>query len=234
MAVVAVLLIMAIGNQLGGTDPEPTRADELAPAAAAPTTARPLAVSQESSSEPQTSSPETPVFSTPAPTPNTTLPAYPQSGREMIAQDSELDPALTYGAIVNGDISQICAAARPATSIASRRESVKDFVVLFALAIAASDVEFLLDRLHPAVVGGFGLDLCQNWIEAEILQLGDYQLTGPVEGPRNQSFTTPTGTGTIEDAYSAPVTFVFQGQLFNAEGGFVLIGDEMHWLGQCR
>ncbi|MCZ6662840.1 MAG: hypothetical protein O6951_07925 [Actinobacteria bacterium] len=113
-------------------------------------------------------------------------------------------------------------------------ESVEEFVVLFALAIGAGDIEFLLDRLHPAAVGGFGLDLCRNWIEAEILQLGDYQLTGPAEGPRDQSFTTPAGTGTIEDAYSAPVSFTFQGQLFDAEGDFALIGIEMYWLGQCR
>ena len=106
--------------------------------------------------------------------------------------------------------------------------------MLFALAIGAGDIEFLLDRLHPAAVGGFGLDLCRNWIEAEILQLGDYQLTGPAEGPRDQSFTTPAGTGTIADAYSAPVSFTFQGQLFDAEGDFALIGTEMYWLGQCR
>ncbi len=113
-------------------------------------------------------------------------------------------------------------------------ESVEEFVVLFALAIGAGDVEFLLDRLHPAAVGGFGLDLCRDWIEVEILQLGDYQLTGPAEGPRDQSFTTPAGTGTIADAFSAPVSFIFQGQLFDAEGDFALIDTEMYWLGQCR
>ncbi|MCH8900579.1 MAG: hypothetical protein IH942_08850 [Acidobacteria bacterium] len=122
----------------------------------------------------------------------------------------------------------------PTTTTIVQPESVEEFVVLFALAIGAGDIEFLLDRLHPAAVGGFGLDLCRNWIEAEILQLGDYQLTGPAEGPRDQSFTTPAGTGTIADAYSAPVSFTFQGQLFDAEGDFALIGTEMYWLGQCR
>ena len=122
----------------------------------------------------------------------------------------------------------------PTTTTILQPESVEEFVVLFALAIGAGDIEFLLDRLHPAAVGGFGLDLCRNWIEAEILQLGDYQLTGPAEGPRDQSFTTPAGTGTIADAYSAPVSFTFQGQLFDAEGDFALIGTEMYWLGQCR
>ncbi len=116
----------------------------------------------------------------------------------------------------------------------STAETVEEFVVAFAAAIAANDVDFLFDRLHPAVVGGFGPALCRSWIEGEILLLGDYALAGPVEGPRDQSFTTPAGTGTIVDAFAAPVSFVFQGQSFDGEGGFAQIGNDMFWLGQCR
>jgi hypothetical protein len=113
-------------------------------------------------------------------------------------------------------------------------ETVDEFVVLFAEAIAASDVDFLFDRLHPAVVGGFGPDLCRNWVEDEILQFSNYELAGPAEGPRDQPFTTPAGTGVIENSFSAPIKFTFQGQDFDAEAGFALVGTDMHWLGQCR
>ena len=113
-------------------------------------------------------------------------------------------------------------------------ESVEDFVELFASAIAGDDVDFLFDRLHPASVGGFGPDLCRNWIENEIVTLENYQLTSDMAGPHDQSFTTPAGTGTIENAYSADVSFSFQGQLINGEAGFALIVGVMHWLGQCR
>ena len=113
-------------------------------------------------------------------------------------------------------------------------ETVDDFVELFAAAIAAANVDFLFDRLHPATLGGFGPDLCRNWIEQEILTLENYQLTSEVAGPRDQSFTTPAGTGTIENAYSADVSFSFQGQLINGGAGFALIDGVMHWLGQCR
>ncbi len=113
-------------------------------------------------------------------------------------------------------------------------ETVEEFVLAFAAAIAVGDVEFLFDRLHPAVVGGFGPALCRSWIEGEVLLLGNYELSGPVEGPRDQSFTTPAGTGTIPDAFAAPVSFVFQGQSFDGEGGFALVDNEMFWLGQCR
>ncbi len=113
-------------------------------------------------------------------------------------------------------------------------ETVEEFVLAFAAAIAVGDVEFLFDRLHPAVVGGFGPVLCRSWIEGEVLLLGNYELSGLVEGPRDQSFTTPAGTGTIPDAFAAPVSFVFQGQSFDGEGGFALVDNEMFWLGQCR
>lgn len=113
-------------------------------------------------------------------------------------------------------------------------ETVQDFVLMFAAAIDGGDSEFLFARLHPAVTGGFGLEVCRSWIEAEILQLRGYQLTGPVEGPVDQTFTTPAGEGVIADAYSAPVSFDFQGQTFDSEGGFALVEGEMRWLGQCR
>ena len=113
-------------------------------------------------------------------------------------------------------------------------ETVEEFVDSYAAAIAAGDVGFLFDRLHPAAVGGFGADLCRAWIDGEILALGDYRLTGAVEGPLEQSFTTPAGTGLIENAFRAPVSFVFQGQEFDAFAGFALVDGEMRWLGQCR
>ncbi len=69
------------------------------------------------------------------------------------------------------------------------------------------------------MVGGFGPDLCRNWVEDEILQFSNYELSGPAEGPCDQSFTTPAGTGVIENAFSAPVVFTFQDQSFDAEAG---------------
>ena len=107
-------------------------------------------------------------------------------------------------------------------------------MLLFATAIMEGDADFLFDRLHPAVVGGFGADLCRTWIEEEILVLENYRVTGPVTGPQDQSFTSPVGEGIIESAFSAPVTFTFSGQEFESDGGFALVEDEMRWLGQCR
>ncbi len=120
------------------------------------------------------------------------------------------------------------------TTVAVASESVEQFVELFAAAVAAGDVDFLFGRLHPAVVGGFGPDLCRQWVTDEILQFTEYQLTGPAEGPNDQSFTTPAGTGVIANSFNAPVRFTFQGQPFDSQAGFALVDGEMYWLGQCR
>lgn len=113
-------------------------------------------------------------------------------------------------------------------------ETVEKFGLLFATAITERDADFLFDRLHPAVVGGFGANLCRTWIEQEILLLENYRLTGPVAGPVERPFTTPVGSGIIKNSFSAPVTFSFSGQEFESDGGFALVDSEMRWLGQCR
>ncbi len=106
--------------------------------------------------------------------------------------------------------------------------------MLYVEAIESGDVDFLVERLHPAVTGGFGPDLCRSWIEAEILQLRDYEITGPIDGPHDQTFTSPAGEGTIENVFSVPTSFTFQSQQFETDAGFALVDTVMHWLGQCR
>lgn len=145
-------------------------------------------------------------------------------------------PAISTSPVGSSTTQTSTTAAPPTTTSTTTAptETVEEFVIAFAAAIASGDVDFLINRLHPAVVGGFGPALCRTWIETEILELVDYQVTGPAVGPRTQTFTTPAGTGTIEDAFSAPVSFVFQGQKFDAGGDFALVDGEMRWMGQCR
>jgi hypothetical protein len=111
---------------------------------------------------------------------------------------------------------------------------VQNFVDRYADALADDDVEFLFSTLHPAVIEGYGADLCRTWIANEIVDLSDYRRTGPVTGPFDQPFTTPAGSGTIPDAYSAPIAFSFGGEPFETGGGFADVDGEIHWLGQCR
>jgi hypothetical protein len=186
---------------------------DVAPSVAAATSTT-AAVSSTRVSEPTTTAPEAVSTTTTSTVVMTTI---------------TLAPLVTTTSLTSTTSSTTSTTAGNATS-----ETVEEFVVAFAAAIAASDVDFLFERLHPAVVGGFGPALCRSWIEGEILLLGDYKLAGPVEGPRDQTFTTPAGTGTIADAFSAPVSFVFQGQSFDGEGGFALVDGIVMWLGQCR
>lgn len=123
-------------------------------------------------------------------------------------------------------------AAPPTTRPGSER--VGEFVDQYADALERDDVDFLLAALHPVVIDGFGLETCRAWIRDEIVLIDSYRIVGAIEGPMEQSFSTPAGTGTIDDAYAATVAFSFRGQAFEAEGGFAEVDGMVHWLGQCR
>jgi hypothetical protein len=103
---------------------------------------------------------------------------------------------------------------------------VEAFVVDFAAAIEAEDVEYLFATLSPDVVDLFGADLCRSFIEDEILLLEDYRLSGDV------TRITDTGSGPV-DQFEAPVTFTFQGSEFESNAMFAL-DDGVRWFGECR
>lgn len=110
---------------------------------------------------------------------------------------------------------------------------IADFITAFGAAIAAEDVDWLFARLHPAMILGYGEDVCRGFIEDEILQLKEYTLRGAVTGPVAKTLETNVGSVTVEGIYEAEITFVFQGQSFDADADFVLNG-ETTWLATCR
>jgi len=122
----------------------------------------------------------------------------------------------------------------PATTTTQPNETVEEFLVAFSAALDSGDRDFVYTRLHPEVVTGWGADLCSAWVDREIMELSDYTFVSLVSGPVTQTVTTPNGTATILDYFTASVTFVFQGETFNSDGGYALIDGEMYWLGQCR
>lgn len=117
------------------------------------------------------------------------------------------------------------------TTIAAATPSdlIVAFVDDYVDAIETEDVEFLVARLHPAVLDLFDGDLCRTFIEREILALGNYTLTGDVSGPETQSIGDR-----VFEAYSAPTSFVFQGQTFDSPATFAFGDDEVRWFTNCR
>lgn len=109
-------------------------------------------------------------------------------------------------------------------------QTVEDFFPDFVAAIESGDVDFLLARLHPVVLEQPNADRCRTFIEREILALGNYTLTGDVTGPVSQNVA---GT-TVAAVYSAPVSFVFQGQSFDGTATFAAVDGEMRWFTECR
>jgi hypothetical protein len=124
--------------------------------------------------------------------------------------------------------------APPATTTTLAPDAaITAFVGEFAAAIAVGDTDWLLDRLHSAMILGYGEDVCRGFIDAEILELKQYMLTGPVVGPVSKTLTTGIGDVTVSGIYTAETSFVFKGSQFDAKADFVL-GDPITWLAICR
>lgn len=114
-------------------------------------------------------------------------------------------------------------------------QTVEDFVAEYRIALDEDDVDFLFDRLHPLVVEAYGEEVCRTWVETEVLALEDYQLEGEASGPADQLFTDPDGEQfAIADTFTAPVSFTFQGERFEADAQFALVDSLMFWLGTCN
>lgn len=121
-----------------------------------------------------------------------------------------------------------------ATTTTVRPETVEEFVALFAAALDAGDRDFLMTRLHPAVVDGFSDEVCEAWVGREIMGLSDYRLTEEPSGPIDKNVTVAGQSVTIHDVYTAPVSFTFQGQSFDSSADFSVVDGVVHWLGSCE
>jgi hypothetical protein len=106
--------------------------------------------------------------------------------------------------------------------------AVEAFVLEFAAAIDREDVDFLYERLHPAVKTTFDESICRTHIESEILDLDGYRQTGPVEGPLDTEFAEFLLT-----TYEVPVAFDFDGQAFESSASYSLTEGTVRWFAQC-
>jgi hypothetical protein len=107
--------------------------------------------------------------------------------------------------------------------------AIETFVEEFSVAIERQDVDSLMAALHPAVLEAFNEELCRSFIEDEILLLGDYRLTGPIQGPTPQNI----GSFTV-GMYTGPVAFTFQGQDFESDASFAIEANGVTWFTECR
>lgn len=122
----------------------------------------------------------------------------------------------------------------PATTTTQAPDAaIAAFIGDFAAAISAQDTDWLLDHLHPAMILGYGEDVCRKFINDEILELKQYTLVGSVVGPVSKTLSTGIGDVDVSGIYTAETSFVFQGTPFDAKAEFVL-GDSITWLATCR
>lgn len=111
---------------------------------------------------------------------------------------------------------------------------ISAFVERFAVALETGDVGFLVETLHPVVVEAFGDETCETWVRREVMLLSDYRIDGNPESIGDGQVTAPTGTLAVEDMWSAPVAFTFNGEKFETQSSFAVIGGSVFWLGECE
>jgi len=112
-------------------------------------------------------------------------------------------------------------------------DAIEAFITEFATAIAARDVDWLYEHLHPAMSLGYGEDVCRDFINEDILALTEYTLIGSIDGPVSKTLSTGVADVTISGIYSAETSFIFQGTRFDAKADFVL-DNSATWLAVCR
>ncbi len=120
------------------------------------------------------------------------------------------------------------------TTLVLGASAIEVFVEDYRAALDNDDVAFLFDWLHPEVKDGYGSDLSREWVEREIAALESYELTGPLVGPSTATISTENGTFEVDDLYSGPISFVYQGAFFEGQAQFAVQGGSIYWLGICR
>jgi hypothetical protein len=121
-----------------------------------------------------------------------------------------------------------------ASSTTTPPPSVAEFVAAYATALEEADAGFLVGSLLPELTEAFGSDLCRAWVAREILGLSDYRLTGDITGPSQRTLSVGDAAIPVENYYEAPVSFTFQNQSFDAMAAWVVTGDRVFWVGECR
>ena len=88
-----------------------------------------------------------------------------------------------------------------ATTVAP--ETPEEFITRLDQALRARDIEYMIARLHPAVIERYGEAACRaNFERTESLAR---KVTGAATGPAPYDWTTDGQTETIPDTYTVPV-----------------------------
>ena len=102
------------------------------------------------------------------------------------------------------------------------------FIDDFSGWLADDDVSALVDSLHPFVIERGGVDVCRAFVADQIVRFEDYTATGEPIGPTPIRF--PEGDAEV---WTVPVSFVYEGQQFDAEAVVSVESGSGEWFTEC-
>lgn len=154
-------------------------------------------------------------------------PPMPTSEASVSVPSSSIAPEPD---VTTPSASEPTASSAPSPSPSASVAQVEEFFDEYVAAIDRGDVDFLFERLHPIVLDQPSADRCRGFIEREILALDDYRTTGEVTGPAPED----VAGNTVDEFFSVPVAFEFQGQSFESVAAFAPVEGEIRWFAECR
>jgi hypothetical protein len=112
-------------------------------------------------------------------------------------------------------------------------ETPEEFLADLAAAFRASDVEFKLARLHPAVIERFGEELCRTYLSTIAPDASAAFVVTSVSEPADYDWTIAGQTTTVPETVSVEVTRTANGVASAATVHLTPVDGQLRWYTDC-
>lgn len=111
-------------------------------------------------------------------------------------------------------------------------EPVTEFLAMFEAAMKSGDLEFLMERLHPAVIDRYGESACSAYLERVVDP--DFSVeVGEINPPSAWNYDQDGVEEMIEEAWSAQVAISAGGQAQETLAHYAMHEGTLRWFTDC-
>ena len=133
----------------------------------------------------------------------------------------------------DGASATVTSAAVTSTTASNGDEAVQDFLDRLADAVRSGDVDFQVERLHPAVIDRYGEDQCRSFFESRTDPTRAYAVTSVAPDPQPFDYATDGGSETIDGTTVVHATVTQDGQTGPATLHLAELDDELTYFVDC-
>ncbi len=111
-------------------------------------------------------------------------------------------------------------------------EPVEDFIGTFSRAMQSQNIDFLLERLHPAVTDLYGAEACQRYLPQVIDHTFNIQIRN-VGAQEPWMWEIDDRSTPIDEAYSVDAIVLSRGQTITTEMHLTPVDGLQRWFTDC-